>query len=58
MRIALNLILKRLIPVMALVTEWINQTGEREKRDEKSDVGGTMRLGGQACTFECRIHCA
>jgi CTP synthase len=36
-------------PVVALVTEWINQTGEREERSEKSDAGGTMRLGGQAC---------
>lgn len=36
-------------PVIALVTEWINHTGEREQRSEKSDVGGTMRLGGQAC---------
>jgi len=36
-------------PVVALVTEWITQTGEREKRNEKSDVGGTMRLGGQTC---------
>lgn len=36
-------------PVVALVTEWINQTGERETRTEKSDVGGTMRLGGQLC---------
>lgn len=36
-------------PVIALVTEWINQTGEREHRSEKSDVGGTMRLGGQEC---------
>ena len=36
-------------PVVALVTEWTNQTGEREQRNEKSDVGGTMRLGGQVC---------
>lgn len=36
-------------PVVALVAEWINHTGEREQRNEKSDVGGTMRLGGQAC---------
>lgn len=36
-------------PVVALVTEWINHKGEREERSEKSDVGGTMRLGGQAC---------
>lgn len=39
-------------PVVALVTEWINHTGEREERSEKSDVGGTMRLGGQACQLE------
>lgn len=36
-------------PIIALVTEWINHSGEHEKRDEKSDIGGTMRLGGQAC---------
>lgn len=34
-------------PVIALVTEWINQLGERQQRTEKSDIGGTMRLGGQ-----------
>lgn len=38
-------------PVVALVTEWTNQAGQRELRSEKSDVGGTMRLGGQACTL-------
>jgi CTP synthase len=38
-------------PVVALVAEWINQAGEREQRNEKSDVGGTMRLGGQACNL-------
>lgn len=36
-------------PIVALVTEWINQQGEREERNEKSDAGGSMRLGGQAC---------
>lgn len=36
-------------PVIALVTEWINKDGKREERSEKSDIGGTMRLGGQAC---------
>lgn len=36
-------------PVVALVTEWVDQSGQREQRSEKSDVGGTMRLGGQAC---------
>ncbi len=36
-------------PVVALVTEWINHNGEKELRNEKSDAGGTMRLGGQKC---------
>lgn len=35
-------------PVIALVSEWIDRTGVREQRSEKSDIGGTMRLGGQA----------
>ncbi|WP_202842803.1 CTP synthase [Luteimonas saliphila] len=34
-------------PVIGLITEWRTQTGEIEKRDEKSDLGGTMRLGLQ-----------
>jgi CTP synthase len=38
-------------PVIALVTEWINSAGEREQRNEKSEVGGTMRLGGQTCNL-------
>ncbi len=36
-------------PVVALVTEWVTQEGLLEKRDENSDLGGTMRLGGQTC---------
>lgn len=36
-------------PVVALVTEWTDQAGIVEVRSEKSDVGGTMRLGGQTC---------
>ena len=34
-------------PVIGLITEWIDQTGEVETRDENSDLGGTMRLGLQ-----------
>jgi CTP synthase len=34
-------------PVIGLITEWRTNTGEIEKRDEKSDLGGTMRLGLQ-----------
>ncbi len=36
-------------PVIALVTEWINAEGKRELRSLASDLGGTMRLGGQEC---------
>ena len=34
-------------PVIALVTEWIGKDGAIERRDEESDLGGTMRLGAQ-----------
>ena len=36
-------------PVIALITEWSREDGELEKRSEDSDLGGTMRLGGQKC---------
>ena len=36
-------------PVIALITEWQDASGKLEKRDESSDLGGTMRLGGQVC---------
>jgi CTP synthase len=36
-------------PVVALVTEWVTRDGKLEKRDKDSDLGGTMRLGGQTC---------
>ena len=34
-------------PVIALITEWQENSGEIEERDELSDKGGTMRLGAQ-----------
>ncbi|MBP3984844.1 CTP synthase [Pseudoxanthomonas helianthi] len=34
-------------PVIGLITEWRTASGEVEKRDEKSDLGGSMRLGLQ-----------
>ena len=34
-------------PVIALITEWVTADGDIEKRDESSDLGGTMRLGAQ-----------
>ncbi|MEN9682091.1 MAG: hypothetical protein RLZZ627_1984 [Pseudomonadota bacterium] len=36
-------------PVIALITEWQDASGQIEHRSESSDIGGTMRLGGQAC---------
>ena len=34
-------------PVIALVTEWVGKDGALERRDEDSELGGTMRLGAQ-----------
>jgi CTP synthase len=36
-------------PVIALITEWQQDDGSIEKRHADSDLGGTMRLGGQTC---------
>jgi len=36
-------------PVIALITEWQNADGSTEVRTTESDLGGTMRLGGQEC---------
>lgn len=36
-------------PVIALITEWQDESGEVEHRSADSDLGGTMRLGGQKC---------
>ena len=39
-------------PVVALIDEWVNHDGKIEKRDANSNLGGTMRLGGQSCDLE------
>jgi CTP synthase len=39
-------------PVVALITEWLNEDGVIETRDQDSDLGGTMRLGAQTCQLE------
>jgi CTP synthase len=36
-------------PVIALITEWQDDAGNVEQRSANSDLGGTMRLGGQKC---------
>ncbi len=39
-------------PVIALITEWQERDGRIEHRDADSDLGGTMRLGGQECLLK------
>jgi len=39
-------------PVIALVTEWQERSGDAQTRSETSDLGGTMRLGGQLCRLQ------
>jgi CTP synthase len=39
-------------PVVGLITEWTTAEGDTELRTEESDLGGTMRLGGQECRLE------
>ena len=38
-------------PVIGLITEWTDDSGELEQRDADSDLGGTMRLGEQVCVL-------
>lgn len=39
-------------PVIGLITEWTAESGRLEVRDENSDLGGSMRLGGQQCRLQ------
>jgi CTP synthase len=49
---------KSAAPVVGLITEWLDAEGKVEVRDEKSDLGGTMRLGAQKCylTPGSKVH--
>lgn len=38
-------------PVIGLITEWTDESGLVEQRNEDSDLGGTMRLGEQVCVL-------
>jgi CTP synthase len=38
-------------PVIGLITEWTDRSGQVEQRSEEGDLGGTMRLGEQACVL-------
>lgn len=39
-------------PVIALTTEWHTREGQLEIRNAESDLGGSMRLGGQVCLLK------
>ncbi|MDR7120631.1 CTP synthase [Rheinheimera soli] len=39
-------------PVVGLITEWLDSDGKVEQRTDKSDMGGTMRLGSQNCNLK------
>lgn len=39
-------------PVIAMITEWLDDSGRLESRHTQSDLGGTMRLGEQECRLE------
>ena len=45
---------RRRDPVIALITEWQDRSGTRWTRDDRSDLGGTMRLGAQAAQLAAR----
>ncbi len=48
-------------PVIYLITEWFDhRAGEVQKRDEESDLGGTLRLGAYPCILkkESRAYAA
>ena len=39
-------------PVIGLITEWWAESGQLETRDENTELGGSMRLGGQKCRLQ------
>jgi CTP synthase len=39
-------------PVVGLITEWLDADGKVEQRTDRSDMGGTMRLGSQNCNLK------
>ncbi len=43
-------------PVIGLITEWQDENGDTQMRNSESDLGGTMRLGGQECQLVAATH--
>ncbi len=44
-------------PVIALVTEWHDASGTVQQRSNRSNLGGTMRLGVQAARLKAGTRC-
>jgi len=38
--------------IIAMISEWEDADGSKQKRDENSNRGGTLRLGGQRCLLK------
>lgn len=38
--------------VIGLISEWMDADGQKQFRDEHTQLGGSMRLGGQLCLLE------
>tara|TARA_B110000305_G_scaffold50191_1_gene54437 strand:- start:1077 stop:2711 length:1635 start_codon:yes stop_codon:yes gene_type:complete len=43
-------------PVIGLITEWQDENGKTQHRNSDSNLGGTMRLGGQECELVKGSH--
>lgn len=43
-------------PIIATINEWLDASGNLEKRNQESDLGGTMRLGAQACILDTKSN--
>ncbi len=41
-------------PVIALIKEWTTANGSVERRSAETDLGGSMRLGGQPCRLKAK----
>ncbi|MCE3044970.1 CTP synthase [Legionella sp. 16cNR16C] len=39
-------------PVIGLISEWMDEDGSLNLRNEHTDLGGTMRLGAQSCKLQ------
>jgi CTP synthase len=43
-------------PVIGLITEWLDDDGNLERRSDSDDLGGSMRLGEQVCVLNQGSH--